>query len=138
VGTSVGPNSTINADIRSIAAVEPNLQFPARIGLARIERGRLISVPTDEAEDWQILIERLGPSFGEFVPVSPLIAAMVDTSRKSDTHSRAVVDNIRRGSARQHLDYVLIYEVTDVADQNSNVLRIADLSILGLFVLPLK
>jgi len=43
-------NGTIESDIRNIAAIEPDLQFPARIGLARIERGRLISIPQDESK----------------------------------------------------------------------------------------
>ena len=127
---------SIEADIRNIASIEPSLEFPARIGLARIERGKLISVPQDESEAWANLHHRLGPSFGDFVPVSPLIAAMVSTTAKRNPQARDVVDNIRRGSARQHLDYVLIYEVSDTSDQNRNALQVADLSILGLFVLP--
>lgn len=126
---------SIEADIRNIAAVEPDLQFPARIGLARIERGRLITIPQDESESWTKLYNRLGPSFGEFVPVSPLIASMASTPRKAGGGSQ-IVNDIRRGSARQHLDYVLIYEVTDTSDQSRNALQLADLSILGLFVLP--
>ncbi len=129
-------SGSIEADIRNIAAIEPDLQFPARIGLARIERGKLISVPQDESESWTILHKRLGPSFGDFVPVSPLITSMVSKTDSKTPNARNVVDNIRRGSARQHLDYVLIYEVTDTADQNRNALQVADLSILGLFILP--
>lgn len=129
-------NGTVESDIRTIAAVEPDLQFPARIGLARIERGQLIAVPQDESEAWATLHRRLGPSFGDFVPVSPLIASMVSKTDKSRLDRRDVVNNIRRGSARQHLDYVLIYEVSDTSDKTRNALQIADLSILGLFVLP--
>jgi len=128
--------NSADLDIRAIAAIEPDLQFPARIGLARIERGKLISIPHDESETWDALLKRLGPSFGEFVPVSPLITAMVSQTSKRTPHTADVVNNIRRGSARQHLDYVLIYEVSDVSDQNRNALQLADLSILGLFVLP--
>lgn len=134
---SLAENSgTIEADILNIAAVEPDLQFPARIGLARIERGRLIAVPQDESEAWATLHRRLGPSFGDFVPVSPLIASMVSKADSKTYNAAQVVNNIRRGSARQHLDYVLIYEVSDTSDQSRNALQIADLSILGLFVLP--
>ncbi|MEP3890486.1 MAG: hypothetical protein ABJN69_08450 [Hellea sp.] len=127
---------SIDADVRSIASVEPSLEFPARIGLARIERGKLISVPQDESLAWSSLHFRLGPSFGDFVPVSPLITSMVSKSEKGTPNARTIVENIRRGSARQHLDYVLIYEVSDTSDQNRNALQVADLSILGLFVLP--
>lgn len=123
-------------DIRKIAAVEPDLQLPARIGLARIEKGRLISVPGDEAENWVELSERLGPAFGEFVPVSPLIAALVSPDGQKTNSTKEVVNNIRRASARQHLDYTLVYEVTNISDKSTNALRIGDLSVLGLFVLP--
>ena len=134
---SLAANSgTIEADIRAIAAIEPDLQFPARIGLARIERGRLITVPQDESAHWASLHHRLGPSFGDFVPVSPLITSMVSKTHKTNSGRRDIVNNIRRGSARQHLDYVLIYEVSDISDKSRNTLQIADLSILGLFVLP--
>lgn len=127
---------SIDADIRNIASVEPSLRFPARIGLARIDRGKLISVPQDESQAWSLLHHRLGPSFGDFVPVSPLITSMVSKSDGNRQDARTIVENIRRGSARQHLDYVLIYEVSDTSDQNRNALQVADLSILGLFVLP--
>lgn len=128
-------SGSIDADIRNIAAIEPDLQFPARIGLARIERGRLITIPQDESESWTKLYNRLGPSFGEFVPVSPLIAAMVSAPHTPNDRAQ-IVNDIRRGSARQHLDYVLIYEVSDTSDKSRNALQLADLSILGLFVLP--
>lgn len=136
VALSTANAGFIEADIRNIASVEPSLEFPARIGLARIERGKLISVPQDEIEAWASLHRRLGPSFGDFVPVSPLIASMVSTTAKRNPQARDVVDNIRRGSARQHLDYVLIYEVSDTSDYQQNALQLADWSILGLFVLP--
>jgi hypothetical protein len=133
--TMTAHSGSIDADIRNIAAIEPDLQFPARIGLARIERGRLITIPQDESESWTKLYNRLGPSFGEFVPVSPLIAAMVSAPHKKNGRAQ-IVNDIRRGSARQHLDYVLIYEVSDTSDKSRNALQLADLSILGLFVLP--
>jgi len=124
--TLTSNTGSIDADIRNIAAIEPDLQFPARIGLARIEKGRLISIPQDESDAWTILHRRLGPSFGNFVPVSPLIASMVSKTDSTKYDHREVVNNIRRGSARQHL----------AADQSRNALQLADLSILGLFVLP--
>lgn len=133
---SAPASGSIDADIRSIASIEPSLQFPARIGLARIESGNLVSVPQDESLAWAELHERLGSSFGDFVPVSPLITSMVSKAAKPDSRASSIVNNIRRGSARQHLDYVLIYEVSDNTDQSRNALQVADLSILGLFVLP--
>lgn len=128
--------STIDQDVREIAAIEPRLVFPARIGLVRIENGVLTSVPGNEGAAWQGLAEELGDDYGTLVPVSPLIAAMVARPSMSSNPAKRVVDEIRRGSARQHLDYVLIYEVTEMSGQTSNALRAADLLILGLYVLP--
>ena len=124
----------IDGEIREIASVEPNLQFPARIGLARIERGGLIGVPEDEAGYWRDAAEELGYGFGQFIPVSPLVAEMVGTNEPH--YKRNVVNHIRRGAARQHLDYVIAYEVNHKSESQKNELGIADLSILGLFVLP--
>lgn len=128
--------SLIDQEIRGIAAIEPNLAFPARIGIARIENGQLTTVPADEASYWQNLTTDQDENYGDFVPVSPLIAAMVRGSDKDQTSAQHVVNHIRRGSARQHLDYVLIYEVQEMSGQESNALRLADLTILGLYVLP--
>ena len=127
-------HSETDVAIRKIAAVEPDLRFPARIGLARIERSKLVGVPHDEAESWRAAAENLGPDFGRFVPVSPLVADMV-APKNNDTRI-TVVNHIRRGAARQHLDYVIAYEVTDTSDSGGNALRLADLTVLGLFVLP--
>ena len=129
-------NSQIDRDVREIANIEPTLTFPARIGLARVENGNLTSIPADEAASWADLTNELGASYGEIVPVSPLIAAMVDPYVKSHKSTKTVVDHIRRGAARQHLDHVLIYEVTNKADRKSNSLRVTDLTVLGLFIMP--
>jgi hypothetical protein len=128
-------HTTIDQEVRDIAAVEPNLRFPARIGLARIDKKRLISLPIDEAEHWQDMGSELGARYGDFIPVSPLVAGMVNPERHRNSQVN-VVEEIRRGAARQHLDYVLIYEVMDVSDSKRNALQLADLSVLGLFILP--
>lgn len=129
-----GQSATDNA-VREIAAVEPDLRFPARIGLARIgDYKRLVGVPTDEAQAWRAAAETLGVGFGEFIPVSPLVADMVSAHHKQD-HT-TVIDHIRRGAARQHLDYVIVYEVSDKTESDGNALRLADLTVLGLFMLP--
>lgn len=136
-----GGGSDVDADVRRIAAVEPNIRFPARIGLARINRGSLVGVPGDEGYIWQELAEELGPSYGEFVPVSPLIASMVgpakdiDRSRGWRDPANAIAD-IRRGAARQHLDYVLVYEVGSSSQEKANAIALADLTVIGMFVLP--
>lgn len=128
-------NSSTDLAVREIAAIEPDLRFPARIGLARIGKHQtLVSVPYDEAESWRDAAIDLGPAFGEFIPVSPLVANSVRKQDQSQPFD--VMDHIRRGAARQHLDYVIIYEVADLAKSDGNALRLADLTVLGLFILP--
>lgn len=127
----------VDEDVRRIASIEPNLIFPARIGLARIERGRLTTLPAEDARVWQDQVEKLGATYGEFVPVSPMIAEMVSTASSSRSSSAAdIMAHIRRGAARQHLDYVLVYEVGASRQEKSNALALADLTIIGMFVLP--
>lgn len=130
----------IEEKIRKVAAVEPTLKFPARIGLARIENGRLTTIPQSEARAWQKTQKKLGKQFGQFVPVNPLIAEMVADSTQSSHAYRPTVHNvmnkIRLGAARQHLDLVLIYETLNKNNRHSNILAIADLTIIGGFILP--
>lgn len=129
----------IDDQVRQIAAIEPNLIFPARIGLARIERGRLTTLPEHDARAWQEQVEKMGDTYGEFVPVSPLIADMVSVpSNASSNQAADVIAHIRRGAARQHLDYVLVYEVGASRSEKSNALSLADLTIIGMFVLPTR
>jgi len=132
-----GAPTDVDADVRRIAAIEPTLAFPARIGLARIHNGSLTALPADEARIWQDLIEELGDQYGAFVPVSPLIASMVgEPAAPGMDRAAAVIANIRRGAARQHLDYVLTYEVGTSRQRKANALALADLTIIGMFVLP--
>ena len=133
--TPITQTASTDLAVKKIAAVEPDLQFPARIGLARIgPNKRLMGVPFDEAESWRDAAESLGPSFGTFIPVSPLIANSVSHIDQRD--KTTVIDHIRRGAARQHLDYVIAYEVSHKTKSDGNALRLADLTVLGLFVLP--
>lgn len=139
----------IDQRVREVAAIEPNLQFPARIGLARIDRGGLSPIPSAEAGAWAAAAERLGPTFGTFVPVNRLIAEIVapqapsprgriDPRFQDDSVDglRRVVEQIRLGAARQHLDAVLIYQTHYTADTTDNLLSIADWTIIGAFMLP--
>jgi len=129
------PATSLEQEIRTIAAVEPDLHFPARIGLARIESGRLTTASASEMMSWGDLAQKLGAPYGEFVPVSPFIATMVRPQSTRGSRDNVVAD-IRRASARQHLDYVLVYEVSQNISDKGNALALADLTILGLFVLP--
>ena len=134
ITASYEDRADIDADVRALAAIEPTLEFPARIGLARIEYGQLSVVPADEGYIWQETLGGLSPLYGEFVPVSPLIAATVS---KHDGTPAQTIGNIRRGAALQHLDYVLAYEVgSSRVTGKANALAVTDLTVIGMFVLP--
>lgn len=144
-GKPVGPEYATDAEIAAAANVEPQLRFPARIGLARIGRQELTAVPREEAQAWQALAERLGSGYGEFVPVSPLIAALAtpepshlvtSTDIYPDFRSSLaeVVREVRLGAARQHLDAVLIYETFGKSSESSNPLALTKLALIGFFL----
>jgi hypothetical protein len=130
----------MSAEIRAAAAVEPLLRFPARIGLARIGvkkwgGAELTGIPAKEAAAWQKVAANLGPKFGEFVPVSPLVAELFD-DRDGRSAAREVVRKIQLASARQHLDAVIIYESDGTADSSDNPLSIGEWTLIGAFILP--
>jgi hypothetical protein len=129
----------IDEAVREAAAVEPTLRFPARIGIARLDHAQLTAIPPDEARAWTAAADRLGEAYGEFVPVSPLVAAMLDPVRDRDSQvslSRHAIEDIRLASARQHLDAVIIYEADATADTKSNPLSLAEWTLIGAFVVP--
>lgn len=143
-GYASPPASRLDRMVMQAAAIEPNLVFPARIGLARVECGVLTAIPEEEAEAWLKAAETLGASFGEFVPVSLLIAELSDASR-DDGHGRRsygaerlkrTVETIRLAAARQHLDAVIIYEVYGSADSELNPASLANLTIVGAWLAP--
>lgn len=144
----------IDARVRQAAAVEPTLRFPARIGIARVgvvsrdtrfngmTQPGLVSIPQGEAQAWAGLAAKLGAPFGDFVPISPLIAAMVENDDGTGpaanrvAQARHLIDTIRLAAARQHLDAVLVYETDATADAHSNPLSLADWTLIGAFILP--
>lgn len=126
----------IDQAVREAAAVEPTLRFPARIGIARLDHARLSAIPPDEAKAWANAATRLGTTFGEFVPVSPLVAAMLPPTLDVGGEVQSAVDNIRLAAARQHLDAVLVYEADATDNTKSNPLSLAEWTLIGAFVLP--
>ncbi len=130
----------IDQEVTQVAAVEPLLRFPARIGLAKIEAGDLAPLSQAEADLWFAAVERLGADFGEFVPVSRLIAAMLLPSPSAQQHQShsltEIIRKIRLTAARQHLDAVLLYEVYGKSERNSNLLSLLDLTIIGAYLSP--
>lgn len=137
---SSSKNETSNIDelVRQAANIEPTLRFPARIGIARIDRGYLTAIPEQEIAYWEQSRKNIGPQFGDFIPVSPLITEMAATSVNWDHKNKAldVVNKIRLGAARQHMDAVLIYEVYSREQSDSNILSVANLTIIGAYLLP--
>ena len=133
------PAGIADADVLAAANVEPTLSFPARIGIARIDQGQLSPVPAEEAAAWREMAERLGPAWGQFVPVSPLIAALAspvageNACRSQFDCVLEAVRTIRLGAARQHLDVVLIYESFGKSQDSSNPLAITKLALIGFF-----
>lgn len=122
----------LTPEVRRTAAVEPMLELPARIGLARVAGGRLTAVPEAEALLWRGLAER-HPEAGRFVPLSPLVAAMA-----AEGGAEGVLREIRLGAARQHLDAVLVYELGVRSGRSRTPLAVADLTVIGAAVLPTR
>lgn len=133
---SDGNAKDFRQELIKAASVEPTLTFPARIGLAYIENGDLSAISGEEAELWMKTGQNLGKDFGEFVPLSPLVANAVSGEVAAKDRVDAVMKKIRLGAARQHLDAVLVYETYSSFDKKSNLLAIANLTIIGGYLLP--
>lgn len=143
-GYAAPPKSELDKEVYDTANVDPNLKFPARIGLARIDAGSMTAIPSDESNEWEKLSKELGVEYGEFIPVSRLIAAMVTEpsgsenkyNRSSEEHLREIIRTVRLGAARQHLDLVLLYEVYGAGESYLTPAAITNLTIIGAFIMP--
>lgn len=131
--TTTDAPSNIDAEVRAVASVEPLLRFPARIGLAKIYNGQICNLSETEATAWTQAQQQLGNEFGDFVPVSPLVAEMVYTP---SSNPQDVVRKIRLGAARQHLDAVLIYEVFAETTEETLPSSVANWTIIGAYFVP--
>lgn len=133
----------IDEDIAQAAAVEPNLRFPARIGIARIVNGALTLPPAEETALFTGIAAR-NSKYGEFVAVSPLIMAMITGTEPAinragqGSGAATVIHQIRLASARQHLDYVIIYEVGARSRTANTPFALADVTLLGGMLLPTR
>jgi hypothetical protein len=128
----------IDADIARIAAVEPDLRFPARIGVVRIVNGDISTPGVEEGEDFANMIGR-HPEMGQFVPISPLVAGMVSDADPDRRHRQAsTIADIRRAAARQHLDHVLIYEIGARSTEGNTPFALADATLIGGALLPTR
>jgi len=126
------PNS-IDKDIARIASVEPNLNFPGRIGVARVVNGRLTALPAQEIEIFGRFAED-NPRYGEIVGISPLIAQMI----QEEEGRSGIIRSIRQTAARQHLDYVLVYEVGARSSVTNTPFALADVTLIGGMLLPTR
>ncbi len=100
-GAAYIAESPINdPDLRRAAAYEPNLHFPARIGVVRLVYGKITSTPSRERAAFAQALARVP---AEIVQLGAL------ESRMSNGHQRhPSADYIRNLAASRHLDYVLI------------------------------
>lgn len=143
--TSYVPKNNLDKEVAEIANVEPLLKFPAKIGLARVDNGELTAIPKEELEAWEIATKELGGEFGEFVPVSRLVTAMVSTPNQNPNRRynasneeglHEIIRDIRLGASRQHIDVVLIYEVYGTGKSYLTVASITNLTIIGAYIMP--
>ena len=95
----------------------PTINIDSTIGIARLDKGRLIYAPMAELRDWAFLDKRSGATFA---PVSP--AALLKNlpevpmgGRDSDNK----LDEIRMTAADLRMDYVLIYGMGKDAEWGS-------------------
>ncbi len=141
------PNYSSNDDDRKdfkkqlieTASIEPILRFPARIGLARIDQGQISVLSEEEVGAWKITKENLGNSFGEFIPISPLIAAMASSEHVKNDGTKQInqlMNKLRLAAAKQHLDALLVYELFSSSSTQSNILSIMNISIIGGYIFP--
>jgi hypothetical protein len=88
--------------------IEPVLKSHAKIGFARLDKGRLIAAPMAELRNWAAYDAR---SSIELRPVSPaaLLRNIPLVPMMGGRDSDNKIDEIRMTAADQGMDYVLIY-----------------------------
>lgn len=87
--------------VAKFAAYEPDLNFPARIGVVRLVYGEITAMPDKERA---LYFEGLPESLGNVVHLGPLEAQMADVQQ----YSRLEPIEIRQLAASRHLDYVFV------------------------------
>ena len=106
----------------------------------KLFNGRITNLSPDEVEAWENARRTMGSKFGEFIPVSPMIAEMVytpkNTKSKSNIKSSEIFRKIRLGAARQHLDHVLVYEVFSETKTTKLASSVANWTIVGGYFVP--
>jgi len=88
----------------------------AKVGIARIEDGRLRAAPFNELRDWASMSTTMDPARISFAPVSPVaLARLTPTEVDSDNK----IDEIRLAAAQQGMSHVIIYGRESDARWNS-------------------
>lgn len=135
--------ATLSEELRAAAAVEPIIDFPARIGVARIENGQLTDLPENEWDALSDAFQRPQVAANEFVPVSLFVIDLAaprspaaQIGRDRSEKRREVIDRLRLGGARQHLDAIIVYEVHGASSARQTALSIADLTLIGAYIAP--
>ena len=132
--------TSTDKEVKLVAEIEPSLRFPARIGLVKIYNGKITNLSPEEVESWIKVKEEMGEKFGDFIPVSSMIAEMVYSSQNRNTKRHGspveIFRKVRLGAARQHLDYVLVYEVFSSTKTTKLASSIANWTIIGGYLIP--
>jgi hypothetical protein len=135
----------IDREVAALFAVRPRLQIPARFALVRVESGRLKAPTPEEMTHWVDLSARLGPGFGQFVALDPMMADLAVeavTQAKSTAATpgaplqRNAMNDLRRGAALIKADYAIVYEVATQTEDKANLLSMTDWTIIGLWIAP--
>jgi len=128
---------TINQEVIRAASIEPILKFPARIGLAKFENGKLVDISPRDWSDWNVLTEK-HQKLGDFVALNVLGTGGVNNGYVRFRGGRYNIEALRVAAAKQHLDALLIYEVDASSRDYRNALSVVDLTLVGGAVLPTR
>lgn len=98
-------------------AKTPKLNAKATIGIARIDKGRLITTPYGEVDDWVFLNKRTEMNFA-FISPAALLKNVPEVA--FDGHGSVnQIDEIRMTASDLQMDYVLIYGLGEDAQWGS-------------------
>ncbi len=128
-GIDLGPVVEIDTAIQELAQGAKPLILPAKIGLARLEKGRITALPASELTLWRDTAKTFGPEFGDFVIVNTVTL---------DDKAGPPAGRLRHIAAQQGLDYIFAYSVETVSDDVSTGLGILDLTLIGGYIIPSK
>ena len=101
----------------SLKVEGPVFNTNAKIGIARLDKGRLIAAPFNELRDWAFLDKRAAANFGIISPAAVLknIPNVPMDGRDSDNK----LDEIRLTASDLGMDYILIYGMGKDAEWGS-------------------